>query len=201
MCNPFGGGSGPNPDKVARQAEERRAARIREGTVSINEQFDQFGPEFFGGIEQDALDFFNPQLQKQFGSTREGLIKNLARSGNLAGSVGARKLGDLTEELGIQQAQVGDKARGFGSRARADVESNRAQLIQNLAASADPFAASQAAIASAQSLTAPPEFSPLGDVFTKFTNLASPQIVAARRGFDNPASSLFGPDDRSRLIN
>ena len=201
MCFPGGGGSGPNPDEVARRAEDRRAARIREGTVSINEQFDQFGPEFFGGIEKDALDFFNPQLQKQFGSTREGLIKNLARSGNLDGSVGARKLGDLTEELGTQQARVGDKARGFGNRAKADVESNRAQLIQNLAASADPFAASQAAIASAQSLTAPPEFSALGDVFTKFTNLASPQIIAAQSGIRNPASSLFGIRDSSSLVN
>lgn len=192
MCNPFGGGGGGiDADAVARQAEERRAQRVRQGTASINTQFEGFTPGFFQGIEQDALDFFNPQLQSQFSDTREGLIKNLARAGNLDGSVGARNLGELTEELATQQGFVADKARNFGQGARADVESNRANLIQNLAASADPFAAAQAAAASASSLTAPPEFSPLGDVFTKFANLATPQIVAAQRGFDNPASILF----------
>ena len=101
MCNPlgglFGGSSGPDPGDVARQSEERRAARIREGTAGINQQFESFTPEFFGGIEQDALDFFNPQVDEQFFDTRERLVKNLARSGNLSGSVGARRTGELTE--------------------------------------------------------------------------------------------------------
>lgn len=195
-----GGSSGPDPSEVARQSEERRAQRIREGTESINAQFDQFGPEFFAGIEQKALDFFNPQLQDQFANTKEGMVKNLARSGNLSGSVGTRRLGELTEELGKQQAQVGDKARAVGLAAKGDVESNRAQLIQNLAASADPFAAAQAAAASAASISEPAEFSPIGDVFSKFAGLATPQIGAARQGFQNPASSFFGPQTSSSTI-
>ena len=195
-----GGSSGPDPSEVARQAEERRAARIREGTASINTQFDQFGPDFFQGIEQSALDFFNPQLQEQFSDTKEGLVKNLARPGNLTGSVGTRRLGELTEALAKQQAQVGNKARSIGLAAKGDVEGNRAQLIQNLAASADPFAAAQAAAASAASISAPAEFTPLGDVFTKFANLATPQISAARQGFQNPASGFFGPQTSSASI-
>lgn len=199
MC--FGGG-GPDPSVIARQSEERRAGRIREGTASINEQFEGFTPEFFGGIEQDALDFFNPQVDEQFFDTRERLVKNLARSGNLTGSVGARRAGELTEAQAKERAAVADRARNIGLGAKADVESNRASLIQNLAASADPFAAAQAAAASAQSLTAPPEFSPVGNLFTKFENLATPQIVAARAGFDNPASRLFPSlKDTSTIVN
>ena len=202
MCNPFGGSSGPDPSEIARQSEERRAARIREGTAGINEQFERFTPEFFGGIEQDALNFFNPQVDEQFFDTRERLVKNLARSGNLSGSVGARRTGELTEARSKERANVADKARSFGLNAKADVESNRAALIQNLAASSDPFAAAQAASASAQSLTAPPEFSPVGDLFTKFENLATPQIIAARAGFNNPASRLFpGLKDTSTIVS
>ncbi len=200
MCIFGGGSSGPDPTEVARQSEERRAARIREGTASINTQFDRFGSDFFQGIEQKALDFFNPQLQDQFSDTKEGLVKNLARSGNLTGSVGVRRLGELTEALAKQQAQVGNKARSIGLAAKGDVESNRAQLIQNLAASADPFAAAQAAAASAASISAPAEFTPLGDVFTKFANLATPQIAAARQGFRNPVSGFFGPQTSSATV-
>ncbi len=199
MC--FGGG-GPDPSQVARESEERRAGRIREGTASINKQFEGFTPEFFGGIEQDALDFFNPQVDEQFFDTRERLVKNLARPGTLSGSVGARRTGELPEARAKERATVADKARGFGLNAKADIERNRASLIQNLAASADPFAAAQAASASAQSLTAPPEFSPVGDLFTRFESLATPQIVAARAGFNNPASRLFPSlQDTSRVVN
>lgn len=197
MCNPlkslFGGGGGGGSDAaaVARQQEERRAQRVREGTQAINQQFAQFDPAFFQGVEQSALDFFNPQVDDQFFGAREGLIKNLARGGNLSGSVGARRLGDLTEELATQRARIADKARGFAQGARADVEGNRASLIQNLAATADPFSAANAAAAQARALSAPPEFNPLGDLFVRFENIATPQIIAARSGFSNPASALF----------
>ncbi len=190
MC--FGGGGG-NAAEDSRQIEAARAKRVREGTADINTQFEGFDDAFFGGIKQNALNFFNPQLQSQFTDTREGLIKNLARSGNLSGSAGAAQLGDLDEELGKQQALVGNKALNFAQQARGDVENTRSNLIQNLAATADPFAASQAANSQAIALSAPQEFSPLGDVFTKFAGLATPQIAAAQRGFNNSASRLFGP--------
>lgn len=191
MC--FGGGGGGNAVEDSRRIEAERAERVRQGTADINQQFAGFNDAFFGGIEQNALNFFNPDLQRQFTDTREGLIKNLARSGNLQGSAGAIKLGELNAERARQQALIGDKAKGFAQQARADVENTRSNLIQNLAATADPFAASQAANAQAVALTAPPEFSPLGDVFTKFTNLATPQIIGRNRGFNNSFATLFGP--------
>lgn len=198
MC--FFGNSGPDPSVVARQSEERRAGRIREGTANINQQFEGFNPEFFGEIEQSALDFFNPQLTEQFQGTREGVVKNLARSGNLSGSVGATTLGNLFAERAKQQARIGERARGIAGEAKAGVERNRASLIQNLSATADPFAAAQAAGASAASLSAPQQFSPLGDAFSRFSNLASPQIQAARAGIDTPFSGLFRPSGNSQTI-
>lgn len=202
MCIGVGGSSGPDPSEVAREQEELRQKRIREGTQSINNQFARFDGGFFNRIESDANAFFQPQLQEQFFNTRENVIKDLARRGNLSGSVGARQLGDLNKELSTQQALLSDKARGFSNRAKGDIESNRAQLIQNLAASSDPFAAANAAAASAEALTAPPEFKPLDDLFTKFANLATPQIIANDRGFRNPASLVFGnSQNRQTIVN
>ena len=179
--------------EIARQQETQRTARITQGRASIGKQFEQFDDPFFSGVEQSALDFFNPQLEDQFQTTREKLIKNLARSGNLNASTGARQIGDLQKALGEQQGIVGNRALGFANDARADVESNRSALLSSLNATADPFAAANSAAARAQSLSAPQQFSPLGDLFSKFAGVASQNIAAAQRGFRNPASSLFGP--------
>ncbi len=190
MC--FMGGGGPDPAETARQQEIARAARVEEGTQSINEQFAKFDDPFFEGIEKSALDFFNPQVTDQFNSTREALTKSLARNGNLDGSVGARGLGDLTKAFTTEQANVGEKALNISRDARANVEKNRANLIRDLSGTADPFAAANAAAASAAALSRPPEFSPIADLFSKFIDIGATQVVGANRGFKNPASTLFG---------
>ena len=182
-----------NSAEIARQQEAARAARIAEGSASIDKQFGQFDDSFFDSIRQSALDFFNPQVKDQFTNTREGLIKNLARQGNLNASTGARQLGDLQKAFGEQQGVIGNRALGFATDARADVERNRSDLMASLSATADPFAAANSAAARASTLSAPKQFSPLGDLFTKFAGTAATNIDAARRGFDNPASALFAP--------
>ena len=182
-----------NSAQIAREQEEQRRARITEGTASIDSAFAGFDDSFFGGIEQSANDFFNPQIDRQFDRTRETLIKNLARQGNLNASTGARQLADLDTAGQEQRATFADKSRGFATSSRADVENNRANLLRQLQASADPSAAAATSAAQAQILSAPPTFSPIGDLFTQFANNAAVQIGAARRGFDNPASLIFSP--------
>ncbi len=183
-----------NSAQIAREQEEQRRARITEGTASIDSAFAGFDDSFFGGIEQSALDFFNPQIDRQFDRTRETLIKNLARQGNLNASTGARQLADLDTAGQEQRVTFADKARGFATSSRADVENNRANLLRQLQASADPSAAAATAAAQAQLLSAPPTFSPIGDLFTQFGRNAEVQIENARRGFNNPASLIFKPD-------
>ena len=182
-----------NSAQIAREQEDQRQARITEGTSSINSAFAGFDDSFFGNIEQSANDFFNPQIDRQFDRTRETLIKNLARQGNLNASTGARQLGDLDTAGQEQRVTFADKARGFATDSRADVENNRANLLRQLQASADPSAAAATAAGQAQVLSAPQQFSPIGDLFTQFANNAAVQIGAARRGFDNPASLIFSP--------
>ena len=182
-----------NSAQIAREAEAQRQGRITEGTSSINSAFSGFDDSFFGNIEQSANDFFNPQIDRQFDRTREGLIKNLARQGNLNASTGATQLADLDTAGREQRASFADKARGFATNSRADVENNRASLLRQLQASADPAAAAATAAGQAQVLSAPQSFSPIGDLFTKFANNAAVQIGAANRGFGNGSSLVFGP--------
>lgn len=192
MCI-FGSTPKDNSAQIAREAEDDRQARITEGTGNINSAFAGFDDSFFGGIEQSALDFFNPQIDEQFEDTRESLIKNLARQGNLNASTGATQLADLDTEAQKQRVNFADQSRGFATSARADVEGNRSNLLTQLRASADPSAAATSAAAQADILSRPQPFSLIGDLFSQFGGLANTQITAARQGFDNPASLVFSP--------
>lgn len=194
-----------NSAAIAREAEAKRQARIAAGTEAINKQFSVFDDSYYDQLQQSALDFYNPDLTRQAEDTREMLTKNLARSGNLSGSVGATTISDFEEELARQKALVGDKARNYAQGARAKVEQNRNALLNQLAATADPAAAAQAAASQAQTLSAPPEFSPLADVFGKFANLSAQQVAGARQGYDNIASRNLGIQprvaaDSSRIV-
>ncbi len=182
-----------NSAQIAREAEDRRQGKITEGTASINSSFAGFDDSFFGGIETSANDFFNPQIDRQFDNTREKLIKNLARQGNLNSSTGATQLADLDRAGQEQRATFADKSRGIASGVRNDVASNRANLLAQLNASANPAAAAANAAAQAQHLSAPQQFSAIGDLFSQFGGVAADQIAGARRGFGNAASSIFKP--------
>jgi hypothetical protein len=186
------GAPSDNSAEIAREADAARQARIDQGTAHINEQFAAFDDPYFQGVQQSALDFFNPDLDKQAENTRETLIKNLARSGNLDSSFGAETFGDLDEETARQRAAVADKARAAMTDARGRVENERGQLINQLSATADPAAAAAASAAAAQSLSAPPQFEPLGDLFGRFVHLGAQNVAGAREGYKNTANQYFG---------
>jgi len=191
MCTSQGG-DGSHIAKSQRQAEEERQRKITEGTGAINQQFARFDEPFFKNVEQAALDFYIPQLESQFGDAREKTIKRLAREGNLEASAGIGQLGDLTDTANLNRTLLADKSRALSGTTRANIEDTRSRLLGQLQATADPAAAATAAHQQALAATAPPEFSPIGDLFSKFLNQGAVQIGAARQGFQNVASPLFG---------
>jgi hypothetical protein len=181
-----------NSAQIARDQENARQARITEGTGKINQQFSQFDDPYFQGIQQSALDFYNPDVNRQATDAREALTKNLARSGNLSGSVGATQFGDLDRSIAEQQAGIADRARNISLDARGQVDQNRSNLLSQLSSTADPYAAANAASAAASQLSAPQQFSPLGDLFSKFANIGASQVSAAKQGYSNPVGRTFG---------
>lgn len=195
MCTGGGGGS-DDAAKEARKAEEARQKRIEEGTKSINEQFARFDEPFFNSVEQAALDYYVPQLHDQYGDTREGVIKRLAREGNLEASTGSKQLGDLTDAANFGYTQVADRARSLSSQQRARIEQEQSRLLSQLSATADPAAAAAQSQAASLALTAPPEYSPIGDVFARFGQNAAKQIEYAREDYKNSFSPLFGPSGK-----
>lgn len=174
----FGGGSQPAPvvdnsAEIARKQEEERQAAILEGKGRIDTAFSRFTPEYYGGIKQSYLDYYNPQLEKQYKDALENLTYSLARSGNALSSTSSEQKGDLFGAYEDKRREITDRAAQAAANARAQVESQKSNLYGLNSSSADPALAASRASAAAVDLEAPQTYSPLGDVFASFINTAA----------------------------
>ena len=178
------GGGGKNAASkeatLARQEEEARQARIREGTTSINDTFSQFGDPFFDGISQSYVDFARPQVDKDYNAAKEKLTYALARNGTLDSSMRSKQFGDLQGQYDENIQDITDQGRGYATEARNNVENARADLISMLQATGDAQGAASAATSRAATLATPPSYSPLGQLFTDFTAGLSQQAALER---------------------
>jgi hypothetical protein len=190
-----------NSAQIARQAEERRQADIKAGTEQVNDVFAQFDDDYFSGVQKASNEYYLPGVDNQYEDARRKLVLNLGGAGTLNGSAGARKLGALDEDYAKKKADYANQGVTLAQQYRGDVESNRMDILNQLSASANPSAAAAAANARAQSLTAPPAFSPIGNLFGDLAQYGANNLAieATGRGpgfntglFNNPARSGAG---------
>jgi hypothetical protein len=181
-----------NSSAVAREDELARQQRIREGTAAIDSQFGQFDDEFFKARQQSYLDYATPQLNDQYEDALKELRFSLDRSGLPKSSVRAQREGDLRKLYAVNKQQVADRALSQGTQARNSVEEARADLIRTLNSTADATGAASSAINRAQILSQPDAYSPLGQLFTSFTNTLGQQAGLERVAAYAPNSGL-GP--------
>lgn len=154
----------------ARQDEQERQARIREGTTRVNSIFDsQFNDDYFNKRQQSFLEYANPQLEDQYGDAQKELTFALARGGNLNSSARAEKAGELQQKYDLNKQQVADQALSYGTEARNAVEDARSNLIATLNATGDAQGAANSAISRASVLSKPQAYSPLTQLFADFT--------------------------------
>lgn len=198
-----GGKGGSGAADAARAEEAARQARIREGTAGINSTFDsQFNDDFYGKRRQAYLDYANPQLSQQYDDARKALTYALDRSGTSDSSIRAAREAELQRTYDNNVRSLSDTALNYENDARNNVESARASLIQQLNASADQSAAVQGATNRAAALSAPVGYSPLGQMFSSFTNALGQQAQNEQTAGLTGTSSyyntgLFGPSKKS----
>jgi hypothetical protein len=174
-------GSKPKRDnsaEIARQEEAARQGRISAGQQSIDEAFTGFNDEFFNGYQQQYSDYYNPQLQDQYSDAAKRLTLQLAQSGNLTGSAGAKQLADLEKFYNTQKMSLTNQSLDAAKRLRGDIDARKSQLYQDNRASADPGNAASAAASAAQYLQPTAPSSPLANVFGDFfSNLGNQYAI------------------------
>lgn len=159
-----------------------------------------FDDAFFAQREQDYLNYAMPQLDDQKRDAQEKLIYALSRSGLLNSSVAGNKQGDLGEEYGRYQTDVGNAARGFSNDTRRDVESARNNLVNQLHATEDPAAAARGAVAQADILSKPPAFDPLGTFAFNVTEGLADTANRSRSQAYMAAPLSFGSSRKSSTV-
>jgi hypothetical protein len=196
-----GGGGASREARLAREAEEKREARVRLGTGLIRKKFGEtYDDEYYKNLEKTQAAQGQLELQPQFEQARRSLMAALTRSGMRHSSVQERKGADLTRQRGIADQMVASRALDTVQRRKQDVANAENIAISQLQGSADPAAAVATASTLAAANSAPPVWQPLGQVFTDVTAGLATQADLERRGMNryNVGVSNWFPSNRSR---
>jgi curved DNA-binding protein CbpA len=180
-----------NSAAIARQQAAERESKIRTGQGEIDKAFSIFDPAYYDTFSKTYTDYYNPQVDKQFGDARQGLKYNLARKGMQDSTPGQNAFGDLIDSYGQKREQVAANAKDATNALRTDVETNKGDLYSQNTASADPSLSAASAVSRAGSLQSTPSFSPLGDLFGGLVNTGTAYYQGTQRGLPAGYRDLF----------
>lgn len=174
------GGDVPGP-AVAATAKNGQALFMKDGQLTTDAPFQahhepgQFGDDYFNNIADSFKKFQTPLLDEQSAEARRSLPFGFSST---ASSAYLRKKGELERDIERQQAQLGDQALDFSNKQRGQVEQTRSDLVSLAQSGVDANAIAQMANSRASTLARPPVFSPIADLFQKYTALAANSPVA-----------------------
>lgn len=185
----------PNPGDGGaaemRAQEEERQRKVRESVAAVNQVFGgdgapgQFTDDYFKGIADAYSKFQQPLFDEQAAVARRELPYGFASTDS---SSYIQKKGELERDIARQGVQIRDQGTDFSNKQRASVEQNRSDLVQMANAGTDAGTIAQLSNARASALAKPPVFSPVADLFQKYTALAANGAQA-----QNPALNFQNP--------
>ena len=180
----FGGGGGDGGAGAARAAESERQAKIAQATSGINKQFEGFDEPYFKNIADSYRAFQQPLLTEQLDVARKKLPMRFASTGSSAYQ---------REAANLEQQQIISQGEDFANQQRSNVENNRSDLIGQANSGTDATAAATQAMARSAALSKAPSFSPIADLFQKYTAYGANAATAERMGYNTGLPSLaFG---------
>ncbi|CAB4120908.1 hypothetical protein UFOVP4_5 [uncultured Caudovirales phage] len=144
--------------------------RMNADTTYTGPRTGGFNEDFYNKRKQAYVDYATPQLDRQYGNAKDQTVYALDRSGLLSSSAGIKKNADLTDTFDQARIGIANKGLDVANQARSDVEAARSNLVNQLNATGDDQAAAAGAVRNAAALNAPQGMSPVGQLFSDFTN-------------------------------
>ena len=178
MC--FSKPSQPDYSAEDRAREEQRQATVRAGSDAVNQAFSRFGPKYYGGIADAFRGYYRPQLEEQAKDARRAVALSTADNPNSSSSnrMAANLERDRTRRIG----ELDNAAVDAVNQAKQDVEGRRGNLLNVVEAGGSVENAASQAISQASADIGRPNFSPLGDLFGRYTGLLSTAARGANAG-------------------
>jgi len=145
-----------------------------QSVYNIDSPFSQtFTPQYFDTRLGSYLNNYTPQLNSQYNQLQKNSYYQLARQG-LYGSPTASEVANRNQvQYATQQNNLNSLGNDYVNGLKSDVLNSRNAIAPYSAASANPTQASKDATAAIGNLTqqqSNPTFSPLGNLFTLFSN-------------------------------
>jgi hypothetical protein len=198
-------GQGDAAAKAAEQARAEEAARqgrIQAGTERVNTVFGQFNDDYYKGVSDAALNYYKPEVDRQYTDARKALTFNLARGGKLQSTAGADAFRKLSDAKARTDVDVANKSQGYATDVKGKVEGQRSDTLNSLYATADPDAAYSSATNAASLASSAPAYTPLNDLFSAFIATGSNAIAAERAGYRGAGTGLFSSASKgsSRVV-
>ncbi len=182
-------------------AEDARLARVKAARDSVNNAFAGFDDNYFRGIADAYKNYQTPLFADQVAEARRRLPMTVPHTQSSAYN---RRAAGLEPDILREESNIGRNAIEESNRRRGEVDYNRNELL-GLADSGDVESASSQAAARAQSLSAPPEFSPIADLFGKYTtNLANAAVLgrqAPKQQVVRPLTFSHSPSRSQRIVD
>lgn len=181
-------GGGAQDDGLERLAQQQRADqqalddRMGAGTSRINDAFGGYDDDYFSGVAKSYRDHFDKQVGEQSEEARRKIMLNWPGGPNTSGY--ARRMGNLTRDTERQFSDVASQSVDFANRHRGTIEDNRSNLMAQLQGGASAESVSSQAQSRAAAAATPPAYSPLGDLFARYTAIPANQVLARNQGFE-----------------
>lgn len=183
--------------------EMLRQHAIGLGKVSIDKRFTKFDPGYYKGYRDDYRGYYDPQVKKQFNETGDKLTATLADRGMLESSVGNSANTKLRSEYGDAKQNIANEALDASNKLRSQVEQSKSNLYSINEASADPMGVNAQAVGASTALVAPPQYSPLGQIFASalqpFANYAQSAGTSPSRQY-NSQFNFAGGTGSGRVV-
>lgn len=188
MCDLFGTKAAARKSKrdaAAAEAEtkareEKRQADITAGNAAIESAFSQYNPDYYSNFKSTYTGNYNPEIDKQYGDAIGRMTASLTGRGMQDSSLAASKYAEAQTTRNDARTRVANDAESAAGDLQGKIATRKSDLYALNQAAADPEGIAAQATGAATALTAPPQYSELGQIFA---NVMAPlnSYVSARQ--------------------
>lgn len=91
----------------------------------IDRAYAGFDDDYFNGFARDFVNYYKPQVERQFGDANRSLTYMLADSGNLNSSAAANEFSDLVRQRGEMEAGIAGRALTARDQLRQSIDQQK----------------------------------------------------------------------------